>query len=264
MKTISRIIKSTSLTGISAVMAIVIALPAFAVENTTNTVKTETAVNVCTRIMALSTSSRSTLSQKRSDLQTDFSNRLTKLSTNQTDIDTKIADARTAVTTKFEDNIKSLEAKSGLTDVQKTAVETFKTNVEDAMTVRRAAVDSARSIYRTALASQISTHQQTLSNNVITYQTAVSTAFSTAVANCTDGSGSATMATLKATIKTARETLNASKTPDSSKTTIMALHETRSAAIKAANDTFTKTLSGLVTTVKTALSTAPTTDSTNK
>jgi hypothetical protein len=256
MKTISSIAKKTGLMAMSALMAVLVALPAFAVENTTD----ETSTSVCTRISNLSSTGRSSVSEKRSGLQTDFSNRLTRLSTKQTGIDTKIADGRTAVTTRFEDKVKTLEAKDGLTDEQKAAIATFKTGVEDAMTVRRMAVDDARSTYRTALVSQISTQQQSLSSAVTTYQAAVSAAFATAVANCTQSNSAATMATLKAALKTAREALNAAKTPDASKAAIQTLVQTRNATIKAANEEFKQTLTTLADTLKTLLEEKTTTD----
>ncbi len=260
MKTISKSLKTLGLLSLTVVTAIAVTLPAFAVENTTP--GTESGVATCARITALSSSGRSSVSEKRSTLQTDFSKRLTNISTKQTGIDTKISDGRENASTKFNEKIASLEAQTGLTGAQKDAIATFKAGVAEAITVRKTSVDDARSAYRTALASQISTQQQALSSAVTTYQAAVTSAFTTAVANCTADNVVTTFASLKAGLKTARETLTAARTPDASKDAIKALIETRNTAIKAANQTFKTTVKALAATLKSALQVTPEPDST--
>lgn len=261
MKTISNLLKSAVMPGLATLLALLVVMPAFAIESPQTRQTTEP--NICTRIATASKSGRATVSDKRTTLQTDFSNRLANLSTKQTEVDARVAAARDSATTKFEDKIKSLEAETGLTSVQLTAVGTFKTGVEAALTTRRAAVDDARAAYRTALVTQIATQQQELSGAVTAYQTAVTNAFAIAVADCTDTNAAATLATLKTSIKDARDTLNSARTPDTNKAAIKTLAATRDAAVKAANDTFRTTLKTLSTTLKTALGigATPTSDS---
>jgi hypothetical protein len=255
MKTISNTLKTILLSSLSLMLGCFVITPAFAVDSTGNPgeVKPQEATTVCARILKFSTSSKNTITSKQGELQTDFSKRLKDVSGNQSQVDTKVATFRTNATAKFEEKIKSLEAESGFTDVQKAAIETYKTSVQSAESTRKVAVDSARSAYRTGLATIIANQQQTLSTASTTYQSSIDTAFTTAVDSCTSSNGETVMATLKAAIKSARMTLDAARTPDATKAAIQQLAATRDASIKAANSAFHTTLTGLTATLKAAL-----------
>jgi hypothetical protein len=267
MKTISNMLKTMLLSSLSLMLGIFIITPAFAIDSTSKTggTKPQEAANVCARILTLSTSSKDTISSKQGELQTDFSKRLTNVSSHQGEVDSKVITFRTNAAATFEDKIKSLEAESGLTDVQKAAIETYKTSVQSANSTREVAVDSARSAYRTGLATVIAKQQQTLSTASTTYQLTVDAAFTAAVGGCTASNGATVMSTLKTAIKSARMTLEATRTPDATKAAIQQLAATRDASIKAANSAFHTTLTGLTAALKAALgvsTTASTSDST--
>ncbi len=265
MKATSSRFKAIVASVSTVVLSVFVVVPAFAVETTTGENR-DTSATVCSRITTFAKTGKENLSEKRSTLQTDFSKRLSGIATKQTDVDKKVSEARLAAKTKFEEKIAKLEAKEDLTDVQKAAIETYKTEVQAAEVTRAAAIDDARAAYRTGLASLVTTNQQTLSSAVTTYQTAVSTALATATANCTEANATATLATLKASLKSAREVLNAKRTPDTNKAAIKQLATTRDAAIKAANEAFKTKVTALTVTLKAALQVTdtPATDTTNQ
>jgi len=276
MKTLSSSLKVIAFSGLAAVVSLVGVTPSFAIEdvrpeetNVQTTTETRREAATCSRITALATSGKRAVSEKRSELQTGFSQRIANVSTRQTDVDKKISDARTTATNTFEEKIKRLQAIDGLTTEQLGAIDTFKTDVEAAQLNRRTAVDNARSVYRTGLTTLVASNQQTLSGTTTTYQTAITAAFTIAAANCTPANVAATLATLQASIKSARESLKSQRTPDTNKEAIKALAVTRQAAIKSANDTFKTTIAALVVTLKAALptitnTTEPATNSTNQ
>jgi hypothetical protein len=262
MKALSSTLQTIAFSGLAVIVSLVGVSPAFAVETETPGA-TRTEAPTCSRIAILAKTGKEAVSGKRSELQTDFSKRLANVSTKQTEVDQKILDARTAATDKFEEKIKSLQAIEGLTTEQLAAIDTFKTDVEAAQLTRRTAVDDARAAYRTGLATLVASNQQTLSTATTAYQTAITAAFATAIANCTATNVAATLTTLKASIKSARDTLQAQRTPDTKKEAIKVLAATREAAIKSANETFKTTIAGLVVTFKAALPITDDSTSTN-
>ena len=255
MKIVSNRVKTLLVSLLATLMTVFSFAPAFAVDTTS-----DTTTSVCTKIGTLSITSKTVVAGKITAMQTDFSNRLSTLSSNQTAIDAKIAADRSAASSKFDTTITSLKAESGLTATQSTAIDTFQAGVKAAELIRTTAVDNARSTYRTGLATQIATHQQNLSTAATAYQAAVTAAFTTATTNCTDANGAATLATLKASIKSARDALTTARSDAKVSAAIKALAATRDASIKSADDAFTKTLATLTATLKAALATTPSTN----
>jgi hypothetical protein len=265
MKTISNRLKTILLSSLSLMLALVVITPAFAHDLTSGSggAKPQEAATVCAHILALSTSSKSTIATKQSELQADFSKRLAAISSRQAAVDSKVTAYRTDASAKFDAKIQSLQAETGLTDVQKAAIGTYKTSVQSAESVRETAVDSARSAYRTGLATVVANQQQALSTASLNYQSTVNAAFSTASADCTTTSAATVMSILRAAVKAARATLDTARTPDTTKVAIQQLATTRDASFKTANSAFLTTLTGLTATLKTSLGVSTTASATS-
>ena len=248
MKTIS---SKAIATGVASLLMVISATaPAFAVGGTTTTTNTGGTNAVCTRVATIMSTNEANLAAHIASMNDNFKARLTKMTADKTAIDQKVITERTNAQNQFEQRITEMEAKSGLTDAQKQAISTFKTNMETAEATREAAVDSARDTYRTALMTQVQNHQQALTSDVNAYQVAVQSAFATATQNCGDGTA---ITTLRAAVKTARGTLSSQRDSAKIASEIKTLAATRNAAIKAANDAFRSAVSTYTAELTTAL-----------
>lgn len=242
-----------SMTGLALLLAALVASPSMAIVNQMTTTKeTKGSSATCAHITTLESTNQATIATRMAGMQGDFTKRLATITANKTDIDQKLAITRAAASAQFESKLKSLEAQTGLTQVQLQAISTYKTDIQQAEATREKAVDAARTTYRAALLAEVQIHQQDLSSAVTTYQTAVTAAFTTAVTNCGDG---AATASLKTTVKSARETLTAARHSDKVTTSIKQLATTRAAAIKTANEAFAISVGTYTTTLTTALQT---------
>lgn len=114
---------------------------------------------------------------------------------------------------------------------------------------REQAVDAARSSYRTAYAAQVTTHQAAR-KAATTLQTDILAAFSTAQANCGDGSA---VSTLRSSVKKARDTFKSTRTDSAIKTNVRQLTATRDSAVKAADSAFKQQLQTETATLKQVL-----------
>ncbi len=212
------------------VAVVTLSLPALPASAVDSTAKPST---FCTRIGSLMSANESTLDAHVATMKSDFAARTAQLGANQQNLDQKVAAARAKTLESFNQKVADLAAQEGLTDAQKTAIETFKTDMTTAEQTRRTAVDAARGTYRTQLKATITNYQTSLTNAVTTYQAAVRSAFSGASTGCGDGSA---LTTLRTNLKTARETLQASLKRDN--IGIKELAQTRRSAVQAANTSF--------------------------
>lgn len=249
MKTISNILKLVGSAGLMIGLVAVSTVQTHAVSDTA-------LAATCNRIATLSGTSSFAIKTKISSMNADFTNRLTNIAGRTTTIDPKINTARAKATAAFDEKIAKMEARSGLTAAQKTAIEAYASSMRAAEKTREAAVDAARTTYRSALTNVVTAHQTSLTSATKTYQTTVAHAFATAAAHCGDGTA---VSNLKVTVKAARDALKLARTDAKVSTDIKALMATRDAAIKAADADFAKivatyaeTLSG---TIRTASST---------
>jgi hypothetical protein len=233
MKTISKIIQFAGSIGLAIGLVAVTAVPTFAVNDANNGASSAS----CTRIATLSSSTNTTIAGHAATMYADFANRLSGIANRDTVIDQKVAAARTISAGNFSTKISNLEAKTGFTVTQETAIKTFATNMQMAETTRETAIDAARASYRINLISLVKTHQAALRTATTTYQAAVSAAFVTASTQCGDGSASAT---LKATVKAGRDTFKTARADAKITTEIKALITTRNTAIESANADFKK------------------------
>jgi hypothetical protein len=254
MKTISKIMQLAGYIGLSVGLVAVTAVPTFAVPAVT----TGTSSASCTRIAALGSTTNTTIAGHVATMNANFTSRLSDIANRDTAIDQKVTAARIKTADNFNTKITNLEAKTGFTVTQETAIKTFATSMQTAEKTRETAVDAARASYRVDLISLVKTHQAALITATTTYQTAVTLAFTTANTNCGDGTATTT---LKATVKAARDTYKTARTDAKITTEIKALIATRSAAIESANSNFKNTAATYRATLLAVL--RPTTSKTN-
>ena len=206
----------------------------------------------CARIATLASTSSATISAHIGTMDANFASRLAAIASREASVDQKVTTARNAIADKFDAKIKDLKAKSGLTPDQQAAIDTYASDMKDAEQTREDAVDSARATYREGLATEVARHQDDLSVEAGNLQAAIASAFTTAEANC--GNGTA-VTTLKAAIKTAKQTFSGQRDASKVKSAIQLLAKTRDEAIKTANTTFSTTASTLTTTLENVLKT---------
>ncbi len=249
MKTTSKKIITSGI--IAPTLVLFTASAAMAINQPTNTGSLKS--TVCSRIENLQGTNESTVAKHMATLQTNFAARLAKITSNKTENDQKVLTARTNARNQFEEKIKTMESQEGITDVQKEAIETFKTNMEQAKDTRDAAVDNARTKYRTALMKTVSTQQQGLVDASNAYQTSVKSAFQTATANC--GDEKTVMTNLRAAIKTTRQTMKDARSASKATNEVKQFAATRNAAIQTANKTFADSAAKYASTLSAALET---------
>ncbi|HUC96085.1 MAG TPA: hypothetical protein VMR16_00245 [Candidatus Saccharimonadales bacterium] len=204
----------------------------------------------CQHLLLLRSTDRDTIATHLATMDSNFAARLTKITSEKAAVDQKVATSRANAKKQFEAKIQTLESKTGLTDAQKQAIATYKTDMELAETTRELAVDSARIEYRTALYSTIASQQTALSNAVLAYQAAFEAAFATAAPSCNDGT---TISTLKTAVQTAHQTLKTTLSNIKTTDQIKQLATTRNNAIKAADNAFDGQTATYTTTLKSAL-----------
>lgn len=264
MKTISNIVKLVS-TGSVGVLAVVLvaSTPSLAVTSErptterapaerTTTVEpgTKSSTEACSRFTTLATTTNAKLAERLNAMKVDFTKRLSNIDNRHEAVDQKVTTFRTSLSDKFDARVAELKSKDGLTDTQLAAIDTYVQSIKMAEAAREEAVDSARATYHAGLAQEVKNQQQKLSEAAATFQASVSTAFTTAKADC--GNGSAT-ATLRASIKTARDVFQTSRKADAAKTSIRQLAETRTKSIKAADAEFKKNAESYRVTLKAVL-----------
>jgi len=191
----------------------------------------------CSHVISLRSKGRDNLAANLLKMNTGSSNRIKKIANDKTNIDKKVKASRSNAKTRFEEKLKKLEEKAGWTKAQKQALATYKTNMLLARKNREFSVDGARTQYRSALGTALTNQQKNIAAATTTYQKAVENAFATVVNSCDKETD---MPALKASVKTARETLkNAlSKIKVTTTAKIKQLATTRNDAIKKADDTF--------------------------
>lgn len=256
MKTISNKLVTSVIASLTLV--IVSVTPAVAIGNTEDTVGKATAS--CNRITVLKTTQSAAMSAKMTSLRSEFTNRLSTINEKNASIDQKVTTARETAKKQFEEKITAMLAQEGLTDTQKEAIKTFQASMEQSMEIRQTAVDKARSDYRTALAALVQNRQQAMLSATETLQASVQAAFDTAVLTCNqDGN----MTTLRASIKTARDIYQTTRSSIKIKEDIQSIAAIRNTAVQDANKIFADSAQTLGIALSTALA-ASTNSTTNE
>ena len=224
-------------------------LPASAVGNTSGN-GNESAI--CNRLTNTKSSYETRIASHITNIQANFSERLTEITENKATVDQKVKTLRERVRTQFEARIQEMLSQEDLTDTQTQAINTFRTNMEQAEEIRETAIDDAREEYHSALAAAVTGHQQTLITVGETYKTSVLQAFETAISSCSENASTA-ITTLKSSLRTAREALINTRREAKIGQDIKELASTRNAAIKLANEAFVKAANEYSETLTTAL-----------
>lgn len=225
MKAAYKLRIATSIVPVFAVAIIVAPQPAFAVE----------ATGACAALPVAQAKYQTASATRLATMNSDFTKRIANISDRDSTIDSKIQASRQAAAEKFAQGIAKLTAQQGLTAEQQTAITTYQSQLQTAEKERESAVDAARATYRQSLQAVVQQHQTTLSAAAETFQSSVATAFTTAIANC---SNSTARAALKTSIVSAKATFTAQR--ESAKVTdqIKALVQARDTAIKTADTAF--------------------------
>lgn len=247
--------------SIGSIILLAVTSPALAIEGNDDTTKQNTQTAVCNRIDSLKTKSDNAASGKVEALRANFQKRLEKIVSDQQSIYAKVTAARQEKMTQFEARIQNMLSKPDLTEEQKTAIETFRNSVRTAETKREQAVDAARNTFQEELKKAVAANQQKMLTAATTYQQAVLDAFSTAKTNCANEGA---LATLRVSIKTAREALTRSRESNQLGQTISQLAQTRTNAIKQANDEFKTSANGYAKTLAEALGSTAQSDESNQ
>ncbi|HTK39237.1 MAG TPA: hypothetical protein VL362_00045 [Patescibacteria group bacterium] len=204
----------------------------------------------CEKVTMLGSTNQTALQAKIAAQDSTSTARISKLSAAQATRDEAVATARSAAEQRFEEKIAQLQDVRKWSDAQLQAITTFQEDVQKAETTRAEAVDAARQTYQTNLADILSGQQTALSQALQVYQSGVQTAFNTATTNCgTEGAATA----LKASIKAARDKLQAARNPNQVVADIQAISETRRLAISDANKTFESSVQTYAATLRDTL-----------
>jgi hypothetical protein len=206
--------------------------------------------STCLHVVTLRTAGRDSLATNLAKMYTNSSNRLKKIVADKIVADKKLAINRANAKTSFEEKLVKLESTAGLTNVQKQAIETYKTDMELATVTRETAVDKARTDYSNALESTVLSQQTALTNAAVTYQTAFEKAFAVATSSCSKG---VNMSAVKTAVQTAHQDLKTAISKLKTSDQIKQLATTRNDAIKTATNTFSKQAATFTQTLKTAL-----------
>jgi hypothetical protein len=179
---------------------------AVATNNATTTKET-----TCSRLDNVLDRLSSDVNTRVAKITTERQNNAAKLAANRSDWDNKIATARKNWDNTRNQYFAKLEAKA-TTDQQKTAVQTFETSVDAAVTVRRSAYDANRATYRSAVNTAITNNQSDIDQAIATLRSDYSAAVAKAQSSCASGTAYKDVAaTLTADLQVARTKFKASR-----------------------------------------------------
>lgn len=208
------------------------------------------AAAACAHITTLAAASQAAIVEKESVMTADFTKRLSSITTRGETTTKTVASLRSDTLQKFNESITALLQTKGLTSAQKTAITTYRDALRAAESARETATDTARKTYRAQLSTVLAAHQTALSSAAGTFQASVSGAFIVAKSGCANDG---ILASLKSSIKTAKETFKSARDDAKVTTSIQQLIATRDGAIRQANADFTQATSDAKKALKQAL-----------
>jgi hypothetical protein len=228
----------------SALMAMVL-VPGFAFAESDGNIKKDnrsgdkkTSINFCARISSVEQKIADQITRaetKQSEHQVD---RIGKITKKESDVDAKRALGRGDADDKRIKNWDKMIGKTR-TDAQKLAVETYKSTIANAVTVRRTSVDSAVKVYRDGLNAVLGTHNTAVSQAVAVFKTSVNAALSKAKADCASGVASQTAKeTFNKSINDARKILQDTRKNAETNSGLTALKKIRNDAVALAITNF--------------------------
>lgn len=165
---------------------------------------------------------------------TNKTNRLAKLTTERNSRDQIRSTRRSTVDINKNERYAALMARAD-TDAKKAAVTQFQTSTQAALATRRVAIDAAVKAHRTGVDNLLNGKWGALDSSLITFTNSVNQAFATAKSSCAGGADAKTvLATLKASVKSSRDTFKSSRTDAAIKADLEALRNTRRQAVASA------------------------------
>ncbi len=157
------------------------------------------------------------------------------------DADTKIAESRSSVDEKRLQNWSSITSKAK-TRAQKTAVEAYKTAINNAVLTRRLSIDSAIKVYREALNRNLVNHSGSIDQAIATFKASINTSLAKAKADCNAGiDSSIARATYNKSMTDAKEALTLAHRTADVAMGISTIKQARDNAVKTANEGFKTT-----------------------
>jgi hypothetical protein len=208
----------------------------------------------CTGLTTKASNITNNINDLEGKVRTAWTNQNTRLTTLASNVDQRVTTARHTADANWQIAFSKLEAKA-TTDSEKSAVHTYETSVNQAISTRRSAYDTARTTFRNGVKDTITTRLTTLSDQANTYADTANTALNTAETACTNNTGTPSVihTTLISSLRTARQTF-VSERKDDTKVgqTVRQLAATRNAAFKAADEAFKTSLQQANTTLKAA------------
>lgn len=199
--------------------------------------------NFCTQLDATKSRLNSLVSQYESKLNALRADKSTKIATQFALRDSERAANRLRWDNERNTQYERLYSKA-TSDIQKQAIDQFKSTIEVAVNKRRAAVDSAVSTYRSTVQADMSTNQGSINSLAGIYKSAVVTAENKAQASCNIGTDpSVVRESFKSDLQVARTNLKTGKNgSEKINVEISALIKTRKEAIESAISDFKITL----------------------
>jgi nitrate reductase assembly molybdenum cofactor insertion protein NarJ len=166
----------------------------------------------------------------------------------------RLTELRSKVDAEMAKKIADLLAKTGITDAQKSAVNTFSATQKTALTKKRAAIDAARNTFQVGVANAVNTKQAGMDAVMATFKNSISAAFGKAKTDCTASVEIGSVReTLRASLKTAREKMQTDKEANAKlKVSIEPLVEARKTAFETARNTYKTTMEAARTTLQAA------------
>lgn len=196
----------------------------------------------CSRISSAAEKTTTRINERITTVETRESDRLKQIATRQAAQDKKLAGERTTWDASREASYEKLLGKAN-TDLEKQAVNDFKTTISDAVTLRRSEVDKAIDTFRTGAEGVVTKHQEGVNQALKNFEQSVDAAFTKAKTDCTNSKDpQAIREALKASLKQARETLKSERSSlGDTRQAIEALKATRKQSVEQAVNTFNAT-----------------------
>ena len=201
-------------------------------------IKIKSSENFCARLADINNKLAGEIT-KAEEKQTAFQlKRYTNIANKESENDSKRAMDRSLTDAKRVKNWDKMTNKAK-TETQKTAIATYKTEVQSAINIRKASVDAAIKTYRDGLMATVNSNGTYTSEALNTFKTSITKYLEEAKTECTNNTNAKTAnANLVKKINDARKVLNASRNNVETNNVVETLKKTRNNAIKTAETIF--------------------------
>jgi hypothetical protein len=194
----------------------------------------------CTNLTTTISKVDANIANLKSKLTTSRANRDLAITNDHAKWDQQLKDSRTKWDQQRSDNFTKLEGRAK-TAAQTSAVKTYETAIQNAVSTRRSANDAARATYRAGVDNALVSQRSMTNGQLATFSTSVADAEATAQAGCqaTPTNGSSLRTSFQASMKSARATYTAARKADGNiSSQIKQLVATRNASFQANDAAF--------------------------